>query len=331
MFIYFFLFLVIAILILTNAVTDAPNAIATLVGTKVLGFKKAAYLSAVFNLIGIIIMCFVNISVADCISSIIKIQGDLRDIIILLGGMISVIVFALIAMKFGIPTSETHGLVAGITGSAIGMYGISVVNYREWRNVIIGLIWSILGTLVISYIVNLFSNKKIKKMKDKNIKKTQILSCIGMSFMHGAQDGQKFLGVLVIFVCIMKGINIPDTINPVDNIWSILFVAILMAFGVSIGGKAIVQNIGNDMAKINNQQALMTDMVTIVTLFIASILGLPVSTTHVKIISIVGIGKFNKVKVERKNIIDIFKAWIFTFPVCGVIGFVLTKILIIVV
>ena len=313
MFIYFFTFIVIAILILTNAITDAPNAIATLVGTKVLEFKKSAYLSAIFNLAGIIIMCFINISVADCISSIIKIQGNLRDIIILVSGMISVIVFALIAMKFGIPTSETHGLVAGITGSAIGMYDIKAVNYNEWKNIIIGLVWSITGTLIIAYFINLFSNKIINKMKEKNIKKSQILSCI------------------IIFLCIMKGTNIPITINPIDNIWSILFVSILMAFGVSVGGKTIVQNIGNDMVKLNNEQALMTDIVTIVSLLIASLTGLPVSTTHVKTISIVGIGKINKIKVERKNIIDIIKAWIFTFPVCGILGFVLTKILVIII
>lgn len=331
MFIYFFTFITIAILILTNAITDAPNAIATLVGTKVMSFNKAAYLSACFNLIGIIIMCFINISVADCISSIIKIEGNLKDIIILVSSMISVISFALLAMKFGIPTSETHGLIAGLTGSAIAMYGIKSISYSEWKNVLIGLGWSILGTLLISYCVNLFFGKKIKKLKKNSIKKSQILSCVGMSFMHGAQDGQKFIGVLIIFLCILKGVNIPTTIDPIYNIWSILFVAILMAMGVSIGGKSIVQNIGSNMAKINNEQALMTDIVTVTTLLIASLTGLPVSTTHVKTISIVGIGKLNSVKVEKKNIFDILKAWIWTFPICGLIGFVLTKILVIII
>ena len=79
MFIYFFTFFIIIILILTNAVTDAPNAIATLVGTKVMSFKKAAILSAIFNLLGIIFMSFINFSVADCISGIVKIKGNLYD------------------------------------------------------------------------------------------------------------------------------------------------------------------------------------------------------------------------------------------------------------
>ena len=158
MFIYFFTFFIIIILILTNAVTDAPNAIATLVGTKVMKFKKAAILSAIFNLLGVIFMSFINFSVADCISGIVKINGNYDDIKILIGSMISVIGFALVAMKFGIPTSETHGLVAGLTGSSIAIYCITGVNFTEWKNVIIGLFWSIVGTFIISYFLNKYFN-----------------------------------------------------------------------------------------------------------------------------------------------------------------------------
>ena len=166
MFIYFFTFFIISILILTNAITDAPNAIATLVGTKVLSFKKSAYISALFNLIGIIIMCFINISVANCISSIVKFKGNIEDIIVILNGMISVILFSLIAMKFGIPTSETHGLIAGLTGAAIAMYGGKGINLKDWENVIIGLIWSIVGTFIISYLVHILFGRTIRKLKN---------------------------------------------------------------------------------------------------------------------------------------------------------------------
>ena len=271
MFIYFTTFFIIAILVFTNAITDAPNAIATLVGTKVMSFKKAAFVSAVFNLLGVIFMSFINFSVADCISGIVKIKGNYDDIKILIGSMISVIVFALIAMKFGIPTSETHGLIAGLTGSAIAIYGINGVNFGEWKNVIIGLVWSIVGTFVISFLLNKSLKKFLNKVKEKNIKQIQIIGCMSMSFMHGAQDGQKFIGILIIFLSIVKGILIPKKINPIENIWIILFVSILMFIGVSIGGKKIVENIGSDMAKIDNKQALFTDMSTALTLFIASL------------------------------------------------------------
>ena len=92
-----------------------------------------------------------------------------------------------------------------------------------------------------------------------------------MSFMHGAQDGQKFIGILIIFLSIVRKIQIPTIINPIENILIILFVSILMFIGVSIGGKKIVENIGSDMAKIDNKQALLTDISTAITLLIASL------------------------------------------------------------
>ncbi|MBO5349516.1 MAG: inorganic phosphate transporter [Clostridia bacterium] len=106
--------IIIVLLIFTNGLTDAPNAIATLVGSKSMKFRKAAIISAIFNLIGIIVMSLVNISVADCISSMVNITAGKEGLISLIAGMSSVIIFALIAMQFGIPTSETHGLVARI-------------------------------------------------------------------------------------------------------------------------------------------------------------------------------------------------------------------------
>ena len=122
--IYILTFIMIIILIFTNAITDAPNAIATLVGTKVMPFRKAANLSAVFNFIGIIVMSFINISVANCISSMVDLKDSENGMIVLLSGIISVILFALVAMKFGIPTSETHGLIAGLTGAAVAVLSL---------------------------------------------------------------------------------------------------------------------------------------------------------------------------------------------------------------
>ena len=126
------------LLIFTNGLTDAPNAIATILGSKVMSFRKASMISAIFNFIGIAAMSFVNISVADCISNMVDVHGGLNGILVLITAMLSVIVFALVAMRFGIPTSETHGLVAGLTGSAIAVYGFSAVNGAQWISVGIG-------------------------------------------------------------------------------------------------------------------------------------------------------------------------------------------------
>lgn len=313
--------IIITILIFTNAVTDAPNAIATLVGTKVMEFKKAARLSAIFNLIGIIVMSFINFSVADCISSMVNINDGIYGYTVLISAMISVIIFALVALAFGIPTSETHALTAGLTGAAIAVYGIDGVNSGEWVNVFIGLIWSILGTLVISMLITKILKKFIQKFSENKIKSAQIISTCGMSFMHGAQDGQKFIGILIIFMCLLNKTQIPDIVNPIEYIPIILFAAIVMAIGVSIGGKKIVQNIGTNMVSLNIQEGLFSDITTVFTLLIASLTGLPVSTTHAKTVSIIGVGKCSGSEFNAKNVMDICKAWIYTFPVCGVLAY----------
>jgi len=145
-------FLVIIILIFINGFTDAPNAITTVVSTNVISFKKAAFFSAIFNAIGIIVMCLINISVVDCISSIVVLESGVKGIICLCSAMMSVVIFSSIASMLGIPTSETHGLIAGLTGSALVIGNFSNVNLNQWINVIKGLIWSVIGTY---YIVKL--------------------------------------------------------------------------------------------------------------------------------------------------------------------------------
>lgn len=327
---YIITFISIVGLILTNAITDAPNAISTLVGTNVMKFKRAARLSAIFNFLGIIVMSLINISVANCISSIVNMDTNVSGVIGITCAMISVIIFSLISLYFGIPTSETHGLVAGLTGSSIALYGLkNAINWNEWKNVLIGLAWSILGTYIISIIISKILKKFIHRISISKTRKTQIFATMGMSFMHGAQDGQKFIGVLTMFLAMYNQATIENVINSETYIWIIIFTAILMFFGVSIGGRRIVEKVGTDMATMGNSEALLSDISTTITLFVASMTGLPVSTTHVKTVSIIGIGKSNKTKMDKKVILNIVKAWIWTFPVCGFISYILVNIMMI--
>lgn len=316
------------LLVFTNGLTDAPNAIATLIGSKVMSFRKASFISAIFNFIGIVAMSFVNISVADCISTMVNVQGGLNGILVLITAMLSVIMFALVAMHFGLPTSETHGLVAGLTGSAVAVYGITSVNVNQWISVGIGLIWSILGTFIVSYVIEKILKRAFRKVEEKVIERFQVFSMCAMSFMHGAQDGQKFIGILIIYTFIVKGLTVPEYIVPTDFVFIIMFVAFVMFVGVSIGGEKIAENIGNNVTPLTKKQALSSDIASSVTLFLASLNGLPVSTTHVKTMAIIGVGKSDKQKVGKKAVVGIIKAWILTFPVCLIISYVLAKILV---
>lgn len=320
---------VIVLLILTNAITDAPNAIATLVGTKATDFKKASTISGIFNFLGIIVMSFINISIASCISLIIRFENKQDGMIIVFASMVSVIVFANLMLKYGIPTSETHGLIAGLTGAGIAISGLNSVNVEEWRKVVIGLIVSILLGYIVSIIVVWLFGKVFSKMRHDKLTFWQKLSSAGMAFMHGAQDGQKFIGILIIYNSILANLEIQDIyINPKEYIGIILAVAIIMGLGSKIGGRKIVETVGNEMVQLNNSQGLMTDIASILVLFFSSLNGIPVSTSHVKTITIAGVGNASNNKVDKKIIIDIFKAWIVTFPVCGIISFLIAKFLI---
>ena len=214
----------------------------------------------------------------------------------------------------------------GLTGSAIAIYGISAVNSAEWINVGIGLLWSILGTFILAYIITKLLKRFFSKIQDKIISKFQVAGMCAMSFMHGAQDGQKFIGILIIYNYILKGLSVPDIIIPMEHIYTILFTAVVMFIGVSIGGEKIVQNIGSNMTNLNNKQALCSDIATSATLLIASLNGIPVSTTHVKTVSIIGVGKSEKKIVSKKSVIQIVKAWLLTFPVCLILSFILAKL-----
>lgn len=328
MFLQIIIVIIIVLLIFTNGITDAPNAIATIVGSKTMKFRKAAFISAIFNFIGIIVMSFINISVADCISSMVNLNDTKGGMIVLISAMASVILFALIAMQFGIPTSETHGLVAGLTGAAFALYGAGSINLGEWQNIGIGLIWSVVGTFILSYVITKLLKRLLNKLKSKVISDFQVLGMCAMSFMHGAQDGQKFIGILIIYNYIIKGLAIPDVLIPSEHLASIVFTALVMFIGVSIGGEKIVQNIGSNMTALDNKQALCSDIATSATILVASLNGIPVSTTHVKTVSIIGVGKSEKQQVSKKSVLQIINAWVLTFPFCLVVSYILAKVLI---
>ena len=309
------------VLIFMNGFTDAPNAITTVVATKVLPFKKAARWSAIFNLLGIFMMCRISFKVADGISSIVVLNGGKLGLIVILSSMISCIIFSGIASVLGIPTSETHGLIAGLTGSAIVVGDFQQVNKIEWLYVILGLIWSILGCLIIVKLISVFENR-LYQMDLKRIKIFQRCSSYGLSFMHGAQDGQKFIGLVMLYFCIIKGNDQATTL--MENIWIIIFVAMIMFWGVSVGGRKIVENIGTHTVELDNVKGIVSDIATIMTLFLASLFGFPVSTTHVKTMSIIA---FQNNASPSKKMIPIFQAWIWTFPVCFGMSYLMAKIL----
>ena len=145
--------------------------------------------------------------------------------------------------------------------------------------------------------------------------------------MHGAQDGQKFIGVIIAYELLLKNQIITSPLVAKDYYWIIILVSTVMFIGVSIGGKKIVENVGENIAYLSSNDAIVSDISSIIVLLISTLKGIPISTSHVKTMSIVAAVDSEK-KINKKSIIDIFLCWIYTFPICILISFLTMKCLI---
>ena len=187
--------------VLVNGWTDAPNAIATCVSTKSISPKAAILMAAVFNFLGVLVMTMVNASVAATIYKMVDFGGNSGDALVALcAALFAIVTWATAAWWFGIPTSESHALIAGISGAAIALHGgLGGINGGEWIKVIYGLGLSTVLGFALGWItvkaVELICKHMNRRKTQTFFKGGQIAGGAAMAFMHGAQDGQKFMGV----------------------------------------------------------------------------------------------------------------------------------------
>ena len=150
-----------------------------------------------------------------------------------------------------------------------------------------------------------------------------------MSFMHGAQDGQKFMGVLILGIFLVNGSE--TTGNVVPPMWMMLLVSAVMAIGTSIGGYKIIKAVGMDMVKLERYQGFAADVAAAFCLLISSLFGIPVSTTHTKTTAIMGVGATKRLSAINLGVVkDMVLTWVLTFPGCGLIGYFMTKLFMII-
>ncbi len=317
--------------VFVNGWTDAPNAIATCVTTRCLSVRGSILMSAAFNFLGVLIMTAVNGKVAATISNMVDFGTDTNGALIALcAAMLSIVIYSVGASYFGIPTSESHSLIAGITGAAIAVNGgFSSINGNEWVKVLIGLVISLaLGFIsgwVICKIVTLIFMRFDRRRTNGFFKGAQIFGAAAMSFMHGAQDGQKFIGVLYLGVAFFNGQTSVSGAEP--PLILMIICSIVMALGTSVGGEKIIKSVGMDMVKLEKYQGFSADLAAAFCLMLSSVFGIPVSTTHTKTTAIMGVGAVRRLSAINFGVVkDMVLTWIFTFPGCGLISFVMAKI-----
>lgn len=322
--------------ILVNGWTDAPNAIATCVVTRCMPVRAAILMAAVFNFLGVLVMSLINSSVAEKITKMVDFGNNYEIATVALSAsLFAIVLWATLAWVFGIPTSESHALIAGLTGSAMAVNnGLGGVNGGEWISVVIGIGVSVLfgfglGWLICKGVTLLFRRVERRKT-EKVFRVAQIFGAAGMSFMHGAQDGQKFMGVIILAVFFANGMDPAGMKNihvAEELLWLMLLCSVIMGLGTMMGGKKIIKSVGMDMVKLEKYQGFSADIASSVTLLICSITALPVSTTHAKTTAIMGVGAVKRISAINFGVVkEMCLTWVLTFPGCGLVGFLMTKL-----
>lgn len=311
--------------IFVNGWTDAPNAVATVVGTGALSMERAIALAAVCNLLGVAVMTGLNAAVAMTMSSLVDLGSGPDAVQALAAALFAVVVWTVAAWRFAIPTSESHALAAALTGAALGLRGdLAAVSAAGWGRILLGLVLSLLLGAVLGGVLSRALHRMWGGRGAGFFRGAQIAGGAAMALMHGAQDGQKFLGVLLLALALNSGVSV----TPLIPVWLMLLCAAVMAAGTALGGRRIIRSVGCEMVRLVPVQGFAADAAGAAALFAAAAFGLPASTTHAKTAAIIGAGAAQgrggvNVSVAGPMVL----AWALTFPACAFLGYAAVKVL----
>lgn len=299
--------LLLGAVILVNGWTDAPNAIAAPVAAGVLPFRRAAALAAVCNLLGVV--CSVGFS-----DAVARTLYDLADFGVyalpaLTAALAATVLWAVLAWAFGIPTSESHALLSGLVGAALALGAERL----HWASV--G--WVALG-LVVSLALGWGGGRLFARLLPAGPQRLypsgQVAGAALSAALHGAQDGQKFLGVLALLLTLEgSGYSLPTQAR-----WGC---AGLMALGTFLGGRRIIDTVGKKMVSLDPRSGFAAELGGAAALLLCTLWGFPVSTTHAKTAALLGSGARPHMGVAS----SLGLAWLLTFPCCGALAFGLVK------
>ncbi|HYG98419.1 MAG TPA: inorganic phosphate transporter [Terriglobales bacterium] len=305
-----------------NGWTDAPNAIATVVATRVLRPHHALVMASLLNAAG----AFYGLKVAQTIGQGI-VRADVITLPTIAAAMLGIIVWSTLAWWRGLPTSESHALVAGLTGAGLAFGGTEVLLWDGWRKVLIGILFSTFlgfggGLLLMVLIVRLFFNARPETIR-RWFGKLQMVSAAFMAFSHGSNDGQKFIGVFTL--ALLLGGVIPEFAVPA---WVIIVCAATMGVGTAVGGWRIIHTMGLRLTKLEPVHGFAAETAAALTITTASTFGIPLSTTHTISTAIMGVGATRRLSAVRWGVArEIVMAWVLTFPAAMGIAWISTKLL----
>lgn len=299
-----------------NGFHDTANAIATCIATRSLSPRIAIIMSAFLNFVG----AMVSTGVAKTIGGEIVTSPQMVDSTVLIAALFAAIVWNLFTWKIGMPSSSSHALIGGVLGAVTISYGTGAINGNGVFMIVAGLIGSPViamfsGYVIMTLLFILFRNVGRSKVNYISLH-IQSLSAAVMAFSHGSNDAQKCMGIITL--ALLSGgyigeLEVPFLVK--------IACAFAMCAGTSVGGWRIIRTVGNKIFRLEPVNGLAADINSALTIFTATFLHLPVSTTHVVTGSIMGVGWAKRFRAVHWNVAySMVGAWIMTIPSTAAVG-----------
>jgi PiT family inorganic phosphate transporter len=300
-----------------NGMHDAANSIATIVSTRVLPARYAVFWAAFFNFVAFLVF---GLNVAQTVGKGIIEPAIVSDAVIF-GAVGGAICWNVITWYVGIPSSSSHALIGGLLGAGVAKAGLHPVVWAGVAKTVSGIVLSpALGfalALVLVLAVAWIFRRSTPALADQAFRKLQFVSASLISLGHGGNDAQKTMGIITVLLYahgkLSGAFHVP--------LWVVLSCQAAMGLGTLTGGWRIVQTMGSKITRLAPQQGFCAETGGAITLFLATHIGVPVSTTHTVTGAIVGVGAARRVSAVRWNIAtNIVWAWIITLPISGLMG-----------
>ena len=303
-----------------NGWTDAPNAVATVVSTRVLAPAAAIIMAAVFNLLGALSGQAVATTIGKDIVNI-----EVITLETVVAGALAVVLWSSFAAYLSLPTSQSHGIVAGIAGAAIQMAGWDVIIWDGWTKVFTGVGLAVLGGfgggfLLMILVLWLFIRANPSASR-RLFGWLQLGSSAFMAWSHGLADGQKAIGVMAMALAIYN--ETPTSEFDVPT-WVILLGAGTLGLSTALGGWRILRTLGMRVTHLETYQGFAAETAAATTIAVTARFGIPLSTTHTIGTAIMGVGATRRLSAVRWGVAyNIVAAWVLTFPICFGLGWLI--------
>lgn len=306
-----------------NGFHDTANAIATSVSTRALTPRRAVWLAAGLNFLG----AMYSTGVAKTIGGDIVKSAQMVNQPIIIAALVGAIFWNLLTWWFGIPSSSSHALIGGIMGAVILAKGFDALKTEGIMKIVASLILSpivamMLGLIIMICLLWLFGRMAPSKVNN-GFKKMQIVSASMMAFSHGSNDAQKAMGIITLTLVSVG--YIPTLEVP---LWVKISAAAAMGMGTAAGGWRIIKTMGGKIFKLEPISGFAADLNSSAVIFGATLLHLPVSTTHVVSGSIMGVGTAKRISAVRWGVAQqMLTAWVLTIPCTAIVSALTYKII----